>query len=215
MINGYVKSGKTCEALSFYGKIEEEGVMPDEVTKRNVLGPGPNARVVYIDGAFDLFHAGHVEILKSARQLGDFLLVGLHTDQIVSEQRGIHFPLMHLHERSLSVLACRYVDEVIIGAPLEITKDMITTFNISLVVHGTVCESKSSFNGQPDPYSVPKSMVVGECGERGGVHWWRRVKKMMVGRRRYSGVMVVEEVEWKMKKKRLNHWVKGGEFCKE
>lgn len=126
----------------------------------NAKGPGPNARVVYIDGAFDLFHAGHVEILKSARQLGDFLLVGIHTDQIVSEQRGIHFPLMHLHERSLSVLACRYVDEVIIGAPLEITKDMITTFNISLVVHGTVCESKSSFNGQPDPYSVPKSMGI-------------------------------------------------------
>lgn len=32
---------------------------------------------------------------------------------------------MHLHERSLSVLACRYVDEVIIGAPWEITKDMV------------------------------------------------------------------------------------------
>ncbi|MBA0583590.1 hypothetical protein Gorai_014441, partial [Gossypium raimondii] len=49
----------------------------------NGKGPGPNARVVYIDGAFDLFHAGHVEILKKARQLGDFLLVGIHTDHIV------------------------------------------------------------------------------------------------------------------------------------
>ncbi|GJS53353.1 pentatricopeptide repeat-containing protein [Tanacetum coccineum] len=39
----------------------------------------------------------------------------------------------------------------------------------------------------------------GECGERSGVHWWRRVKKVVVGRRRYGGVMVVEEVEWKMK----------------
>ncbi|CAH1449520.1 unnamed protein product [Lactuca virosa] len=127
----------------------------------NGKGPGPNARVVYIDGAFDLFHAGHVEILKSARQLGDFLLVGIYTDQIVSEQRGTHFPLMHLHERSLSVLACRYVDEVIIGAPWEITKDMITTFNVSLVVHGTVCEGKSSINGKlDDPYSVPKSIGI-------------------------------------------------------
>ncbi|XP_024959404.1 ethanolamine-phosphate cytidylyltransferase-like [Cynara cardunculus var. scolymus] len=126
----------------------------------NAKGPGPNARVVYIDGAFDLFHAGHVEILKSARQLGDFLLVGIYTDQIVSEQRGAHFPLMHLHERSLGVLACRYVDEVIIGAPWEITKDMITTFDISLVVHGTVSESKSSLNGELDPYSVPKSMGI-------------------------------------------------------
>lgn len=32
---------------------------------------------------------------------------------------------MHLHERSLSVMACRYVDEVIIGAPWEVTNDMV------------------------------------------------------------------------------------------
>lgn len=126
----------------------------------NGKGPGPNARVVYIDGAFDLFHAGHVEILKNARQLGDFLLVGIHTDQTVSEHRGAHYPIMHLHERSLSVLACRYVDEVIIGAPWDVTKDMITTFNISLVVHGTVAESNSFLNGAHDPYEVPKSMGI-------------------------------------------------------
>ncbi|KAL2614770.1 hypothetical protein AAZV13_08G025800 [Glycine max] len=106
----------------------------------NGKGPGPNARIVYIDGAFDLFHAGHVEILKRARELGDFLLVGIHSDETVSEHRGNHYPIMHLHERSLSVLACRYVDEVIIGSPWEITNDMITTFNISVVVHGTVAE---------------------------------------------------------------------------
>lgn len=126
----------------------------------NGKGPGPNARVVYIDGAFDLFHAGHVEILRSARQLGDFLLVGIHTDQIVSEHRGKHYPIMHLHERSLSVLACRYVDEIIIGAPWEVSRDMITTFNISLVVHGTVAESNSLLSDTSDPYAVPKSMGI-------------------------------------------------------
>uniref|UniRef100_A0A251T0G9 ethanolamine-phosphate cytidylyltransferase n=1 Tax=Helianthus annuus TaxID=4232 RepID=A0A251T0G9_HELAN len=104
----------------------------------NAKGPGPNARVVYIDGGFDLFHAGHVEILKNARQLGDFLLVGVYTDQTVSQQRGAHFPLMHLHERSLS----------------------ITTFNISLVVHGTVSETNYSPNAMVDPYKVPKSMGI-------------------------------------------------------
>ncbi|WOH07255.1 hypothetical protein DCAR_0626684 [Daucus carota subsp. sativus] len=126
----------------------------------NGKGPGPNARVVYIDGAFDLFHAGHVEILKNARKLGDFLLVGIYADQTISEHRGSHFPLMHLHERSLSVLACRHVDEVIIGAPWEVTKDMITTFNISMVVHGTVSEKNSTLNGAVDPYAVPKSMGI-------------------------------------------------------
>uniref|UniRef100_A0A2N9G3Y5 Ethanolamine-phosphate cytidylyltransferase n=1 Tax=Fagus sylvatica TaxID=28930 RepID=A0A2N9G3Y5_FAGSY len=126
----------------------------------NGKGPAPNARVVYIDGAFDLFHAGHVEILKSARQLGDFLLVGIHADETVSEHRGNQHPIMHLHERSLSVLACRYVDEVIIGTPWEVTTDMITTFNISLVVHGTVAENSSSLTGENDPYKVPKSMGI-------------------------------------------------------
>ncbi|XVE79946.1 hypothetical protein DITRI_Ditri14bG0098200 [Diplodiscus trichospermus] len=126
----------------------------------NGQGPGPNACIVYIDGAFDLFHAGHVEILKKARQLGDFLLVGILSDNIVSEHRGLPYPVMRLHERSLSVLACRYVDEVIIGAPWEVTKDMITTFNISLVVHGTVAESNSLLPGETDPYAVPKSMGI-------------------------------------------------------
>lgn len=126
----------------------------------NGKGPGPDARIVYIDGAFDLFHAGHVEILRLARGLGDFLLVGIHTDQTVSANRGAHRPIMNLHERSLSVLACRYVDEVIIGAPWEVSKDMITTFNISLVVHGTVAEDTDYQKEKRIPYDVPASMGI-------------------------------------------------------
>jgi ethanolamine-phosphate cytidylyltransferase len=126
----------------------------------NGKGPRPDARIVYMDGAFDLFHAGHVETLKCARELGDFLLVGIHTDQTVSGHRGAHHPIMHLHERSLSVLACRYVDEVIIGAPWVVTKDMITTFNISLVVHGTCAEVNEQKNGECDPYAAAKEMGI-------------------------------------------------------
>ena len=53
--------------------------------------------------------------VQQAKEQGDFLLVGLHTDEDVSERRGPHLPIMDLHERCLSVLACKYVDEVIIG----------------------------------------------------------------------------------------------------
>lgn len=126
----------------------------------NGKGPGHDSRIVYIDGSFDLFHAGHVEILKLARDLGDFLLVGIHTDQTVSGNRGAHRPIMNLHERSLSVLACRYVDEVIIGAPWEVSKDMITTFNISLVVRGTIAESNEFQKAKSNPYAVPIEMGI-------------------------------------------------------
>ncbi|KAM1691417.1 hypothetical protein ACFX15_032498 [Malus domestica] len=126
----------------------------------NGKGPQSDARIVYIDGAFDLFHAGHVEILRKARELGDFLLVGIHTDQTVSATRGAHRPIMNLHERSLSVLACRYVDEVIIGSPWEISKDMLTTFNISLVVHGTIAENSNFEKEECNPYEVPISLGI-------------------------------------------------------
>ncbi|PKA51167.1 ethanolamine-phosphate cytidylyltransferase [Apostasia shenzhenica] len=129
----------------------------------NGRSPGPDARIIYIDGAFDLFHAGHVEILRLAKALGDFLLVGIHTDQTVRSVRsirGAHRPIMNLHERSLSVLACRYVDEVIIGAPWEVSKDMITTFNISLVVHGTIAENMDYLKEKSNPYAIPIMMKM-------------------------------------------------------
>jgi ethanolamine-phosphate cytidylyltransferase len=126
----------------------------------NGKGPSPDARIVYMDGAFDLFHAGHVEMLKAARAMGDFLLVGIHSDQIVSAHRGPNHPIMHVHESSLSVLACRHVDEVIIGAPWEVSKDMITTFNISLVVHGICGEGYEVQNGNIDPYAAPRAAGI-------------------------------------------------------
>lgn len=118
----------------------------------------PGSKIVYIDGAFDLFHVGHVEILKAARQEGDFLLVGVHTDEDVTKRRGAHLPIMELHERALSVLACRYTDEVIIGAPSVITEDLLTTFNISMVVRGSMHEiSNRNAASESERYLVPSN----------------------------------------------------------
>lgn len=88
---------------------------------------------MYVDGDFDLFHAGHVQYLEKARALGSFVYVGIHDDPSTYNVRGGNFPIMALHERVLNVLACRWVDEVIIGAPWVITKDLLVTFNIQTV----------------------------------------------------------------------------------
>lgn len=45
--------------------------------------PPEGGRIVYIDGAFDVFHPGHVKMLAAAKAQGDFLLVGIHGDQEV------------------------------------------------------------------------------------------------------------------------------------
>lgn len=62
---------------------------------------------VYVAGAFDLFHVGHLDFLEKASQMGDYLIVGLHTDPIVNRYKGSNYPIMNLHERVLSVLACK------------------------------------------------------------------------------------------------------------
>lgn len=89
---------------------------------------------VYVDMVADLFHYGHVNFLKEARQFGDYLLVGIHSDKVVEEYKRL--PVMTMQERMDTISSCRYVDEVIPEAPLIIDQEWIDSNNIDLVVHG-------------------------------------------------------------------------------
>lgn len=121
--------------------------------------PKPTDKVVYVDGTFDLFHVGHIEFLKRAKALGDFLIVGVHDDQTVNAIKGANYPLMNLHERALSVLACRYVDEVILGAPYSVTKEILDgEYKISVVAHGN-SHLEEDMDGK-DPYELPKKLGI-------------------------------------------------------
>jgi ethanolamine-phosphate cytidylyltransferase len=106
--------------------------------------PTPEDKIVYIDGAFDLFHIGHIETLKKAKALGTFLYVGVHDDVTVNRHKGKNYPIMNLHERVMNVLSCRVVDEVVIGAPWNVTKDMVTTLNIRVVAGGSITKLDDS-----------------------------------------------------------------------
>ena len=82
----------------------------------------------------DLFHYGHVNFLKQARQHGDFLLVGVHADEAVMVYK--RRPIFSMEERVASVEGCRYVDEVVANAPLTIDRAWIEKHDIDLVLHG-------------------------------------------------------------------------------
>jgi len=98
--------------------------------------PQTGDKIVYVAGAFDCFHIGHLRFLEKARQHGDYVIVGLHTDSEVNRYVGSNYPIMNVHERVLSVLACKYVHEVVIGAPYTISDEMMTHFKVDVVVHG-------------------------------------------------------------------------------
>jgi ethanolamine-phosphate cytidylyltransferase len=119
--------------------------------------PPPGARVVYVDGGWDMFHAGHVSFLEAARKLGDFLLVGVHNDVVVNKRRGANFPILNTNERVLSVLACKHVGDVVIDPPWVMTKEMIAALKISVVAHGSTNDPNDDVE---DPYAVPKQMGI-------------------------------------------------------
>ena len=81
----------------------------------------------------DLFHYGHVNFLTQASKHGDTLLVGIHTDEAITYKAK---PILSMEERVRSVEGCRYVDEVIPNAPIEIDREWIEKHNIDLILHG-------------------------------------------------------------------------------
>src|ERR1700735_2946462 len=89
---------------------------------------------VYVDMVGDLFHMGHVALLKAARELGDWLVVGILSDETVEAYK--RRPIMSLAERAGVIQACRYVDEIIVDAPNCVTTRFLDTHQISFVVHG-------------------------------------------------------------------------------
>ena len=89
---------------------------------------------VYVDMVADLFHYGHANFLRQAKQFGDHLIVGIHSDEVVKEYKRT--PILTMRERVDTVSSCRYVDEVISDAPLIVDSKWLNTHRIDLVVHG-------------------------------------------------------------------------------
>lgn len=119
-------------------------------------GPRQGDKVVYVAGAFDIFHVAHVDFLEQVSKHGDYVIVGIYSDKVINRHRGPKFPIMNLQERVLSVLACKYVNEVVMEAPYTITEELIDHFKIDIVCHGKIAIEPDE-NGR-DPYEVAKEL---------------------------------------------------------
>tara|TARA_R100000322_G_scaffold6269_1_gene4631 strand:- start:384 stop:824 length:441 start_codon:yes stop_codon:yes gene_type:complete len=71
-------------------------------------------KIVATNGCFDIIHAGHVQFLNEAKQLGDKLIVGLNSDKSVKKLKGDSRPYNTEQNRAEVLLALECVDQVII-----------------------------------------------------------------------------------------------------
>lgn len=99
--------------------------------------------IVYVIGVFDLFHRGHVELLRKSKALGDKLIVAINGDEMVASYK--RKPYINENDRLSVVEACKYVDEVFIIRQYD-NKEIIKKHKITKIVHGDDWEKESYMN---------------------------------------------------------------------
>ena len=89
--------------------------------------------VVYTSGTFDMLHANHIKMLEYARALGDILIVGVNTDELVESYKSQ--PIIPFEERIALMKALKYPDIVIPQHSLDHT-DKVKKLNFDIFVVG-------------------------------------------------------------------------------
>ena len=91
-------------------------------------------KVVYAFVVADLFHYGHLDYLRQAKELGDYLIVGVLTDEATMEYK--RKPIIPFEERIEIVKHINYVDDVIPQYNVDPTENLIKLGNVDILVHG-------------------------------------------------------------------------------
>lgn len=125
--------------------------------------PTGAATRVYVDMVGDLFHAGHVALLQAAREYGDHLVVGVLSDESAAAYK--RRPIMTMAERVTLVEACRYVDEVVPGAPLVVDDDFLAAHRIDVVVHGDDLSPEAAATVYPAPLAAGSLRYVARTSD--------------------------------------------------
>jgi len=108
-------------------------------------------KIGYTTGVFDLFHIGHLNILRRAKEHCEFLVVGVSTDELVKEYKG-KSPVIPFHERIAIVDAIKYVDKVV---PQE-NMDKFSaweTLHFDALFHGDDWKNSTMYKGYENQFA--------------------------------------------------------------
>ncbi len=111
--------------------------------------------IVFTNGVFDVLHAGHIELLRRAKALGDILVVAVNSDRVAQQLKGAGRPIIHERDRLALVSALDSVDYALLFDE-ETPSDLIRLLRPHIHVKG----------GDYDGASLPESEAVRAVGGR-------------------------------------------------
>ena len=103
-------------------------------------------KVGFTASSFDLFHSGHVAMLKEARSNCDYMIVGLQTDPTL-DRPDKNKPIQSVFERYVQLEGCKYIDEIIPYATEQDLQDILLTYKIDIRFIGEEYKDKD-FTGK-------------------------------------------------------------------
>lgn len=105
-------------------------------------------KIGFTASTFDLFHAGHIMMLKEAKSVCDYLIVGLQTDPTIDRPQK-NKPVQTVFERFVQLQACKYVDEIVVYATEKELIDVLLSYPINIRILGAEYEDKE-FTGRKE-----------------------------------------------------------------
>jgi len=100
---------------------------------------------------FDLFHAGHIMMLKEAKTQCDYLIVGLQTDPTIDRPTEKNKPIQSIFERYEQLKACKYIDEILVYETEQDLVNILLSYPINVRILGEEYENKN-FTGRNECY---------------------------------------------------------------
>ena len=101
-------------------------------------------KIGYTTGVYDMFHIGHLNILKRAKEICDYLIVGVSTDELVKSYKN-KTPMIPFNERCAIVESCRYVDRVVAQENMD-KINAWKNLNFNVMFHGDEWKGSDLYN---------------------------------------------------------------------
>ena len=105
----------------------------------------------YTTGVFDMFHIGHLNILRRAKERCDYLIVGVSTDEVVMDYKK-KTPIIPFEHRAAIVAAIKYVDEVVPQVTMDKTQ-FLKERHFDVMFHGDEWKGTPLYNKYEEDFS--------------------------------------------------------------